>query len=224
MSDFGMEDPVRVIVIEDHALVRDGICQLLSRYEDLKIMATASSLKEGVELTALTRPNIALLDIRLPDSVGYSGISELQKANPKVRVLMVSAFNDLAYVQESLKNGASGYLLKTATGDELYDAIKTVMSGATVLDSTLAMALAVHVQPKYDNLNVQLTDKELVILKSLSNGLSNKQISDVMHVSVRTIEGYLSDLFDKIGVRSRTRAAIWAINNGIAAEDSVTAE
>ncbi len=226
MQDLNLQEKVsltqqvRIIVIEDHSLVRDGICQLLDRYSDLKIVATANSLSEAVELTALTRPDIALLDIRLPDGVGYLGISQIQKANPDIRVLMVSAFNDLAYVQESLKSGASGYLLKTATGDELYDAIKTVISGATVLDSSLAMALALNVHPKFENLSVGLTEKELSILKALGNGLSNKQISDQIHVSVRTVEGYLSDLFDKIGVRSRTRAAIWAINNGIVSDSS----
>lgn len=219
-----VNEQIRIMVVEDHALVRDGICQLLSRYPDIKIVATAGSATEATDLVTNVKPDLALVDIRLPDKVGYLAIEDLKKSNPKIKVLIVSAYNDLVYVQESLKMGASGYLLKTATADELYEAIKTAFAGTTVLDSSLAVALALNLQPQFENLGIQLSEKEIAIVNGLGDGLSNRQIAASMNISVRTVEGYITELFNKLGLNSRTKAAIWAINNGFGSNRSYAPE
>ncbi len=201
--------------MDDHALVREGICELLAQHPDIEVVGQAGCAADAIELAGLLRPEVAIVDIRLPDRSGLSVAAELSQDIPATRVLMVSAFEDTDYVVEALSQGAAGYLLKTADGDELADAVRAAAAGAVVLEADLARALARRDSQRGGDELATLTARETEVMEGLTQGKSNKQIAASMGIGVRTVEGHLTELFAKLGVASRTEAALWAVHHGI---------
>ncbi|NNN22781.1 MAG: response regulator transcription factor [Acidimicrobiales bacterium] len=213
---------IRVMVVDDHSLVREGICELLEHHVDIEVVAKAASAKEALDLAKNILLDVALVDVRLPDRSGISIIKELREMLPDCHILIVSAYDDHDYMIEALAQGANGYLLKTSSSEELAGAIKVAASGATVLDNKLALSLAKNVQSGRNSLHDGLTKREREVLGGLARGLANKQIASELGVGIRTIEGHVTELFNKLSVTSRTEAALWAVNKGIATNSGET--
>ncbi len=209
-------DPVRVVVVDDHALVREGICELLTQHPDLEVVGVASSVAGATTVIEAESPQVALVDFRLGDGSGLDVLAATQRGTTPVRVLIVSAFDDPAYVTEAVTRGASGYLLKTATSDELAGAVRAVAAGAIVLDQSLVHLLS-HPALRTDPPPLAgFTTRELQVLTCLASGWTNRRTAEELGLNVRTVEGYVTELLGKLGVGSRTEAALWAARHGVA--------
>lgn len=206
-------DPVviRVIVVDDHALHRDGTRQVLEAHPDLQVVGDAASGPVALALVNQLHPDVVLMDIRLPGMNGIEVTRQLTRDHPDVRVLMVSAYDDDEYVRGALEAGAAGYLRKTAPGRELVEAVRAVASGATVLQSGLAARLLTPVR-EVERGAADLTERELAVLKLLMAGLHNREIATRLGISARTVDRHCDNIYAKLGVGSRTEAVVRAIS------------
>lgn len=214
MDERANTDTVRVLLGEDHFLVREGTRHMLAQHRDLDIVGEAGDGDEAMRLIERLRPDVAILDMRMP---GLSTIDITRQARdraPGTRVLVLSAYDDDAFVTAALEAGASGYLLKTVRASELADAVRAVRRGEIVLDSQVSrkMALLWARKDSYRHASADevLTPRELEVLALVARGLRNKEVADELRVSIRTVEGHLSAILGKLGVRSRTAAAAYA--------------
>ncbi|HEX9031490.1 MAG TPA: response regulator transcription factor [Streptosporangiaceae bacterium] len=203
--------PIRVVIVDDHALLREGTIQLFELQAEVEVVGQASSGEEGLEVLGRLRPDVALIDVHLP---GMSGL-ELARAAaslPGVRVLMVSAYDDYAYVAEALEIGVGGYLLKTATARELVDAVRAVADGVFVLDQALSSRLTRRRRSDSPAAGA-LTRRESEVLAVLARGRSNQQIAAELGLGQRTVEGHVSSVLGKLGVASRAEAVAYALGH-----------
>jgi DNA-binding NarL/FixJ family response regulator len=216
-------EEITILVADDHTLMRDGTRQLLQREPDLRVVGEAENGEQAVALAGQLRPNVVLLDMRLPVLNGIEATRLIVEANPGVRVLIVSAYDDEDYVMASLQAGASGYLLKTVPAHELIDAVHSVHHGNTVLQSSVSRKLGQRFATDGSRAAhaTSLTVRELGVLRLIARGLPNKQIAAELGISLRTVEGHLNNIFNKLGVASRTEAILHGVQQHlISFEDS----
>ena len=205
--------PVRIVIVEDHALVREGTAQLLEATADLQVVGQCGTAEEGAELVERLAPDVALVDVNLPGASGLELASDIARRRPSTRVLVVSAYDDHAYVAEALEIGVGGYLLKTASGRELVEAVRLVAAGVFVLDGAVSSRLGRmrrgtapgHFDPR------ALTPREAEVLALVTQGRSNKQIAAELSLGLRTVESHVSSLLAKLGATSRTEAVAHAL-------------
>jgi NarL family two-component system response regulator LiaR len=216
--------PIRVVIAEDHALMREGTRRILEQQPDITIVGEAEDGARAVDIAVRLRPDVALLDIRMPDCNGVEATRQIRQLAPDTAVLILSAYDDDYYVRALFEVGASGYLLKTVRADELVDAVRRVHAGETVLHPAIARKVAQLLARTSASQRdgVHLTVKELDVLRLVCRGLRNKEISRELAMSVRTVEGHLDAIFNRLGVRSRTEAAMHAASQGWFSEDSET--
>ena len=203
---------IRVLIVDDHALVREGTVQLLERELDMRVVGQASTGVQAILLVDRLSIDVVLLDVNLPDKSGLEVAKLIVSKHPEIRVLIVSAYDDYAYVAEALDLGVAGYLLKTATGRELVDAVRTVAGGDFVLSGSISLRLAHHRQTDHQTKEEKLTPRELDVLRLLGKGLTNKGIANHLGLTLRTVEGYVSNVLAKLGASSRTEAALYAVS------------
>ena len=210
---------VRVVAVDDHVLVREGILDLLDHELDIEVVGLASTAEEGLSMLGRTRPDVALVDVSLPGVSGLELARAAARRYPEVRILMVSAYDDYAYVAEALEVGVGGYLLKTASARELVDAVRAVADGVFVLDKALLGRLARRWRDEPAGLQDAraLTPRETVALALLARGLSNRQMATELGVGLRTTEGHVSAVLAKLGVTSRTEAVLYALSHRLVA-------
>ena len=209
----------RVVIVDDHALVREGTLQLLEQDPGIEVVGHAGTAEQGLDLLDRLAPDVAIVDINLP---GMSGLDLARKAgerHPGVRILIVSAYDDYAYVAEALEVGVGGYMLKTATARELLDAVHAVADGVFVLDRAVSGRLSRRWRAG-EAAAKPLTPREADVLTLLSQGRSNKQIAAELSLGLRTIEGHVSNIFGKLGVASRTEAVAHALSHHLVSLDS----
>ncbi len=207
------EAPVDVVVVDDHALIREGTRQILERAGGFRVVGEAASGEEAIEVVVATRPAVVVLDFRLPGLNGVEVARRLASVAPASRILMLSAFDEMDYVRASLAAGAAGYLLKTTPADELAGAIRALSSGVTVLDPRLSGSLARRGEPGQGDLD-SLTGREREVVHLVAEGLANKEIAQRMGISPRTVEGHLNHIFEKLGVPSRSALVRMAMLRG----------
>jgi DNA-binding NarL/FixJ family response regulator len=208
-------DPIRVLLADDHAIVRAGIRQFLERAGDIQVIAEADDGDMAQDLIRQHQPDVAVLDIQMPK---YSGIEVTRwvRANyPKVGVLILTAYNDDPYVLAVLQAGANGYVLKTASPAELIQAVRDVYNGKSVLDETITQKLLAQLSHPKDTLQVeQLTEREMEVLALAAKGYTNKAIGVQLGISDRTVQGHLAHIFNKLQASSRTEAVMRAVSLG----------
>jgi two-component system, NarL family, response regulator LiaR len=209
---------IRVILGEDHFLVREGTRHMLDQYPDLAVVGEAGSGHEVLRLFQVLQPDVAVLDMRMP---GPSTIEVTRKAHevaPRSRVLILSAYDDDELVHAAMEVGASGYLLKTVRASELVAAVRAVHRGEIVLHPEIGRKLAaLWARRRADPEAVAdevLTPRELQVLRCVARGLRNKDIANELAMSTRTVEGHLSTILSKLGVGSRTEAAAYGFAHG----------
>ena len=214
---------IKLLLADDHAVVRAGTRQLLERQPDFEIVGEAIDGDEAVRLTAELNPDVVVMDVRMPKVSGVEATRRIKANNAEVKVLVLTAHDDDEYVFALLQAGANGYLLKTAEIDELVKAIRTVASGQSALAPAVVGKMVAqftggkslgdvlpHPQEQYSG----LTDRELEILRLVGQGFSNKQIGKELFISDRTVQAHLSNIFAKLGVNTRTEAVMYAVRNG----------
>lgn len=220
MSSLPNQKRIRLILADDHAVVRAGTRQLLERQPDLDIVGEASDGEEAVRLAHELQPDVVVMDVRMPKLSGVEATRRIKQECSEVRVLVLTAHDDDEYVFALLQAGANGYLLKTAEFEELVKAIHTVAAGQSALapevtgkvvaQFTSGKSLADVVNNSEDQYD-GLTERELSILRLVGQGLSNKQIGKQLFISDRTVQAHLSNIFSKLGVSSRTEAVMHAV-------------
>jgi DNA-binding NarL/FixJ family response regulator len=206
---------IRVLIAEDHAIVREGTRQVLERDPMIETVGEAEDGRQAVSLAAELQPDVVLLDLRLPHISGIEAIGLIKKSSPASRILILSAYDEDDYVFAALEAGAGGYLLKTAHASEVIDAIHAVSRGDIVLHPAIAAKLvrARTSGTRYEESVESLSERENEILRLAARGLHNKEIARQLSLSTRTVEGHLSHLFAKLGVSSRTEAIIFALSH-----------
>lgn len=197
----------RVLIVEDHAVVREGTREILARDPTLDVTGEAGTAAEAMRLARELPPDVILLDLALPDRNGIDAIPDITEAAPKAKILVLSAYDDEDYVVAAMKAGAAGYLLKTMRGREVIEAIHAAREGRV----TLHPAVAEKLRRSLQGVAPSLSPREREILELAARGLRNKEIARDMHLSVRTVEGHLSHILTKLGVSSRTEAVLYGV-------------
>ncbi|SEG91255.1 DNA-binding response regulator, NarL/FixJ family, contains REC and HTH domains [Thermomonospora echinospora] len=206
------ERPIRVFLMDDHEVVRRGVAALLSAEDDIEIVGEAGTARQALDRIPAARPNVAVLDVRLPDGDGVSVCREIRSAMPEVACLMLTSFEDEDALFDAVMAGASGYVLKQIHGSDLVGAVRTVASGQSLLDprSTARMLQRVRDRAARKDPLAALTDQERQILELIGEGLTNRQIGERMFLAEKTVKNYVSNLFSKLDMRRRTQAAALA--------------
>ncbi len=206
---------IRVLIAEDHTLMREETRDLLARQPDIEVVGEASDGRSAVAETLRLRPDVAIFDIRLPGSNGIEATREVIERLPSTAVLILSAYDDDEYILRALDAGASGYLLKTVHSADLIDAVRRVHAGETVLHPDIARRVSALWLRRFDEAAVgELTERERELVRLVARGLHNKEIAQSLGVSVRTVEGRVRTLLRRMGVSSRTEAVTRAAARG----------
>lgn len=209
--------PIRLLMIDDHPVVRKGIRSLISNYDEVQVVGEANSAAEGLQMLADLQPDVVLLDIRLPDQLGLDLLPQIKKADPSIKVLVLTSFDDEEYVTQALKAGAEGYILKNSTDDSLIHSIQAAYRGDRVLSSAVMDVVlnSMGSEPAPTIQMVSLESDEIEILKLLAAGAANHEVSDSLFVSQTTLKRKIRKILEKMGVQSRVQAVAEAVRQGI---------
>jgi len=190
---------IRVIVVDDHDLLREGVTACLNGYEDIEVVATAHNGETAVERTLEAEPDVVVMDLIMPGAGGVAAIDQLTRIAPSVRILALTSFTDTSLVRAALEAGAASLQLKSVSGDDLAASIRLTASGQSALDSTVTRMIATE-----KDLLRDLTDREREVADLLANGLSNAEIAEALHLSIYTVKNHVSNILMKFQVQSRT--------------------
>jgi DNA-binding NarL/FixJ family response regulator len=197
------EKKIRVVLADDHAVVRKGIREFLEEEPSLQVVAEANDGEEAVALVAKEKPDVAVFDIQMPKMNGIEAVRLVKKESPEMRVLMLTAYDDDPYIFAALQAGANGYLLKTSSSDALVYAVRAIASGESALSPAVAKKLVQRTtegsQPTIETME-PLTERELEILHLAAKGMGNKQIGAELSISDRTVQGHLANIYSKLHV------------------------
>jgi DNA-binding NarL/FixJ family response regulator len=208
---------IRLLIADDHEVIRAGIKSVLSD-TDIKVIAEAANVDEVVRLAAETRPDLVLLDLRLAGGDGIAALTRMKLHDEQLPVLIFSTYDNPTYVARALALGASGYVLKGSSREELIKAVRTAASGEAVWSrEDLRRVTGALATPRLDaDVDVPLTSRESEVLRKMAVGLTNKEIAQALHVSYETIKEHVQHVIHKLGVSDRTQAAILAVRKGLA--------
>jgi DNA-binding NarL/FixJ family response regulator len=207
---------IRVLLADDHVIVRAGIRQFLEQTSDIQVVAEASNGKEACELIEQIKPDVAVLDIQMPLMSGIEVTRWIRSNHLSIGILVLTAYDEEPYVQAVLQAGSNGYVLKTAEPQEIIEGVRDVFHGKSVLDVTLAQKLIAKLSGKTETQLIEpLTDRELQILTLTAKGFTNKAIGKQLGISDRTVQNHLANIFQKLNAESRTEAVMRAVSLGL---------
>lgn len=208
--------PIRILLADDHIMVREGTRRILERESDLKVIAEASDGQEAIALADKNRPDVIIMDISMPIMNGIEATKQIKRVAPQIAVLVLTAYDDDQYVFAILEAGAAGYLLKNARGSEVIDAVRRVYAGESVLHPSIAKkVLRQFVRPEIEAEKIDvITDRELEVLRLAAQGQSNRQIAEKLVLSPRTVQAHMANIFAKLQVGSRTEAVMTGLRKG----------
>jgi DNA-binding NarL/FixJ family response regulator len=211
------QSKIRLLVADDHEVLRSGVKAMLAGTE-IKVIAEVATGQAAVKYALEHEVDVVLLDVRMPDGDGLTALGRIKLDKPDLPILMFSAYDNPTYVARAVALGASGYLLKDCTRDELLIAIRRAAAGESAFtrDELRRMSGALATPRLAADVEVSLTQREGEVLRQLAKGLTNKQIAVALHVSYETIKEHGQHLFRKIGVKDRTQAAVWGVRKGLA--------
>ncbi len=220
-----MSEPIRIVLVDDHAVLRAGLTALLNAEADMAVVGAAGDGAESLRVVSALQPDVILLDINMPTMSGLEALPELRKVAPKGRILILTMHDDQTYLRQVLALGGSGYVLKQAADSELLTAIRTVYYGGTFLHPSHAQALltvptAPTVATVADDLSI-LSERELEVLKLVALGHSNKEIAEMLFLSVKTVETYKTRLMEKLDLKSRAALVRYALQHGLLNADGM---
>jgi DNA-binding NarL/FixJ family response regulator len=217
---------IRVLLVDDQMLIRQGIQTLLELEDDLEVVGHASNGREAIVAAERLRPDVVLMDVRMPEMDGVAATRELSQRLPQTGVIILTTFDDDEYVFEGLKAGARGYLLKDVSSDDLAEAVRTVAAGGALIQPSITRKVVAEFSrlasgstpsvapasspaaPDQSSLVEPLTERELEVLRHLAHGLSNREIADTLFITEGTVKNHVSNLLSKLEVRDRTQAVL----------------
>jgi len=210
---------IKILIADDHAVVREGTRRVLEQEPDMEVVGEAGDGEEAVTLATSLKPDVAIMDISMPKMDGIEATRRIKATCPSVNVLILSAYDDDQFIFSLLEAGAAGYLLKSVRSRELLDAIRAVYSGESVLHPAIARKVlnrfvSASGNPESKEPLGMLSDREMEVLKLAAKGLSNQDIADKLCLSIRTVQGHLGHIFNKLQVSSRTEAVVRALKEG----------
>lgn len=208
--------PIRVFLLDDHEVVRRGLCDLLEAHDDIVVVGEAGTVAEALERVPTCRAHVVVIDVRLPDGDGVEVCREVRSADPALRCLILTSFADDDALFQAIMAGASGYLLKQVKGHDIVDAVRRVAAGQSLLDPAVTSRVLERLRrgPEEDERLARLSERERVILELIAEGLTNRQISERVHLAEKTVKNYVTSLLDKLGMERRTQAAVFAARLG----------
>lgn len=217
---------IKILIADDHAVVREGTRQILEQETDLEVVGEAGDGEEAVKLAGSARPDVAIIDIAMPGVDGIEATKQIKTLYPTVAVLILSAYDDDQFVFSLLEAGAAGYLLKSVRGRELIDAVRAVYAGESVLHPTIARKVLnwfapASKEPTGQKPSPVLSERETGVLGLATRGLSNQDIANELCLSLRTVQAHLGHIFNKLQVSSRTEAVVRAIKEGWVTLDDI---
>jgi len=202
----------RVLLCDDHEVVREGLRTLLSRHQDIAVVGEVGTMAEAIEAAAKVRPDVVIMDVRLPDGSGVEACRAIREARPETQVIMLTSYADDEALFASIVAGASGYLLKQTRGQAVVDAIQAVAQGRSLLDPDVTGKVLERVRrgrEQEDPAIASLTDQERKVLEQLAEGKTNREIGTALFLSEKTVKNYVSRILDKLGLSRRAQAAAY---------------
>ncbi len=203
---------MRVFLLDDHEIVRRGVKDLLEAEADLEVVGEAGTADEALARIPPTRPDVAVLDVRLPDGDGVQVCREIRSRHPEVQCLMLTSFADDEALIQAIMSGASGYVLKQIKGADIVEAVRVVSKGQSLLDPSVTARVLERLRKgsEDDELLARLSPQERNILRLIADGLTNRQIAERVHLAEKTVKNYVSNMLAKLGMERRTQAAVYA--------------
>jgi two-component system, NarL family, response regulator DevR len=209
----------RLVIVDDHEVVRLGLKSLLQRYPQYEVVGEAGTAKEAIELAARIKPDIVLMDIRLPGASGIEACEEITKANPNVRVIILTSYAEDEMLFSAIRAGASGYVLKQIGGEDLIKAIESVGKGEALLDPAVTQRVFQEVRravkEEEASAFANLSQQEKHVLMSVSEGRTNREIAKTLYLGEGTVRNYVSSILCKLGVSNRAEAAAYAVEHNL---------
>jgi two-component system response regulator NreC len=215
-----MPKKTKVLIADDHAMVRQGIASFLGMSEECEVVGEAADGVEAIEAVKRTRPDIVLMDISMPRLGGLEATIEIKKLHPDVKVLVLTQYEDMVYIKRFFKAGASGYLLKKAVGEDLLTAIRAVNAGKVYVHPSIASGvvdgyLGIQKGEQFEDPYELLTDREKQVLKLIAEGHTHKEAADILNISVKTVIAHQTNISEKLKIHSRAGLIKFAIQKGI---------
>lgn len=210
---------IRILIADDHAVVREGTRQILEQEPDLEVVGEAGDGEEAVRLATDLEPDVAIVDIAMPNLDGIEATRQIKALRPATSILILTAYDDEQFIFSLLEAGAAGYLLKSVRGRELVDAVRAVNGGESVLHPLIARKVLNRFvpaagKPAQEEQAEELSSREMEVLTLAAKGLSNQDIATELCLSIRTVQGHLGHIFNKLQVGSRTEAVVHALKKG----------
>jgi len=210
----------KILIADDHPLLREALCQVFSNQKDMEIVGQAGNGEEAIDLASQLKPDIVVMDIMMPKFDGLEASRQIKKIAPNTAILILTAYDDDNYVLGLLEAGATGYLMKSAKGQDLVEAVRAVRAGESVLhpkiiEKLLKQAMAKPAETVELKIKDLLSDREMEMLKLLATGMSNKEIAEKLCLSLRTVKAHMSNIFTKMNVASRSEALVESLKKGL---------
>jgi len=209
---------IRILLADDHGMLRDGVRMILESQPSFQVVATADNGNEAVALAKAWQPDVAVLDVTMPELNGLEAARQIREACPQTQVVILSMHEGEDYLREALRAGAAAYVLKRAVAKELVGAIEMVLRGESYLDPAMTRTLISDYVRKVDRVDATadaLTDRELEVLRLVAQGLTNRQIALHLHISIKTVQSHRANLMEKLNAHDRTELVRYAIRRGL---------
>ncbi|WP_234118256.1 response regulator [Clostridium hydrogenum] len=208
---------MRILIVDDDALIRESLSILLGLDDEIEVVGTASNGQDAFDKCTEFKPDIVLMDVRMPIMDGVLGTKLIKESFKDIKVVILTTFKDDEYIKEAIKNGAEGYILKNQSSDSIVDSLKAVIKGNMVFEKNVAETISSLIkEDSKKDVNVdkyKLTGREMDVLKLIGEGLSNKEIAAEIHLGEGTIRNYVTSLLEKLELRDRTQLAIFYLKN-----------
>jgi DNA-binding NarL/FixJ family response regulator len=208
--------PIKVLIVDDHGVVRMGLKAFFDLQDDIEVVGEAADGSEGVAMARRLKPDVVLMDLLMPTMDGVTAIGRIKSEMPEIEIVTMTSFIEEQKVTAALEAGASGYVLKDAEAEEVANAVRAAHAGEVHLDPQVARLLAQRIRKRTEEPVEPLTDREKDVLRLLGQGMSNKEIGSALFITERTARTYVSNILGKLGLASRTQAALYAVEHGLA--------
>lgn len=213
------KESIKILIVDDHSLIRQGLMQILEIENDLEVVALAEDGEQAIQYCIIHKPDIVLMDINMPKTNGVKALRRIKEINSTIKVIMLSIHDDVEYYRETESIGAEGFVLKDAEINNLIHAIKHVYNGGRYIDQRLQAVIksdeSKHNERDMALSRARLTKREYEVLELIAEGMNNKEIGEKLYISEKTVKNHVSNIFRKLDVNDRTQAAIFAFKNNI---------